>query len=108
MVQATAEKEVEAAVWCEVDDEYGCQYKLQINNIDRRAVRKVEKSCADWNFTGTGWHPKTGYRMLLYSKKFKTREEWLEWAKHFPYKLVELNSKGKPKPIKFGASCSKK
>lgn len=99
---------MEATAWCEINDNDGCQYRLQVNNIDGRAVRKIEKSCADWKFFGVGWHPKTGYRMLLYSRKFKTREEWIKWAKQFPYKLVELNSKGIPKPIKFDTACSKK
>ena len=103
------EKEVEATAWCEINNDDGWyQYRLQINNIDGRAVRKIEKSCAGWRFSGTGWYPKTGYRMLLYNKKFKTQGEWLKWAKQFPYKLVELNSKGNPKPIKLGASCTKK
>ena len=102
------EKEVEAAAWCEYSDDDECRYRLQINNIAKRFVRKVAKSCAGWRDSGYGWHPKTGYRMLIYSKKFKTHEEWLEWTKQFPYKLVELNSKGKPKTIKLGEDCPQK
>jgi hypothetical protein len=102
MVQVITEKEVEAAAWCEYSNDDECQYRLQINNISKRAVRKVAKSCAGWRDSGFGWHPKTGYKILIYSKKFKTPEEWLEWAKHFPYKLIELNSKGKPSLIKLG------
>jgi len=102
------EKEVEAAAWCEYNNEEECRYRLQINNIAKRSVRKVAKSCADWSDSGYGWHPKTGYRTLIYSKNFKTREEWLEWAEQFPYKLVELNSKGKPKTIKLGDDCPQK
>ena len=107
MVQVKTEREVEATAWCELENDEGCRYKLQINNINGRAVRRVEKSCSEWRCSGNGWHPKTGYRTLIYSKNFKTQEEWIKWAKQFPYKLVELNSRGNPKRIKLGSDCLK-
>ena len=61
MVQTTMEKEVEATAWCEYSNDEECQYRLQINNIAKRSVRKVAKSCADWRDSGFGWHPKHSF-----------------------------------------------
>ena len=95
-------EEVKATAWCEFNNDNGYQYRLQISNVGGRSVKRVAKSCEGWREAGSGYNPKTGFRMLIFSKKFNTRQEWLKWAKQFPYKLVELNSKGEAKAIKLG------
>ena len=99
---------MEASAWRE--SVYGDEhlYRLQIDNVTGRSLGKVEKVCENWNNAGYGWNPKTNYKILMFTKKFETQDEWLEWAKQFPYKLVELNSKGKPKPLKLGVAHKNK
>ena len=91
-----------ASAWTEPRRDVDISYRLQINNVSGRSIKKIEKICEDWRDAGYGWTPGTNYKILMFVKEVKNRDEWLEWAKQFPYKLVELNSKGKPKPIKLG------
>tara|TARA_Y100000310_G_scaffold336281_2_gene420385 strand:+ start:248 stop:604 length:357 start_codon:yes stop_codon:yes gene_type:complete len=102
------EKKVEATAWCDLDSNGIYQYRLQVNNVGGRSVKNVAATCADWRNAGFGWNPETEYKILIFSRGFKTQKEWLKWAKQFPYKLVELNSKGKPKPIKLGVDFREK
>ena len=102
------EKTVEASAWREPVNDDGFFYRLQVNNVSSRSVRQIEKACASWHPAGYGWHPETKYKILIYAKKFDSKEQWLDWAKQFPFKLVELNNKGNPKPIKLGIDCNKK
>jgi len=99
---------VEASAWCESVYGVGRLYRLQVDNVTGRSLKKIEKVCETWNSAGYGWHPKTNYKILMFVKKFSTQEDWLEWAEQFPYKLVELNSKGNPKPTKLGADYANK
>lgn len=102
------EKEVEASAWREACRKDVFFYRLQINNIDGRSLRKIKKICSDWNDGGYGWNLENKYKILLFSKAFKTRRAWLKWAKQFPYKLVELNGEGKPLKNKLGLDSQKK
>jgi hypothetical protein len=102
------EKNVEASAWRESVTDDGLSYRLQINNVTPRLVKKIEKACANWRNAGYGWNLDSNYKILIFAKRFKNQEEWLEWAKQFPYKLVELNSKGNPKPSKLGVDFLKK
>jgi hypothetical protein len=99
---------MEATAWKEDYCEERVRYRLQVNNIDGRAVKKLKKSMNDWQESGTGWNPTSQSRVLLFSKEFDTEQEWINWAKHFPFKLVELNRKGNPKRTKLGIDAQKK
>jgi hypothetical protein len=96
------EKIVKASAWMEPTRESEFSFRLQIDNISARSFKKIEKVCANWRHAGYGWNPDTNYKILMFIKEFNNRGEWIEWAKQFPFKLVELNSKGNPKPIKLG------
>ena len=93
---------MEAAAWRDPRPGDEFLYRLQINNVALRLVKRVEEACADWRYAGHGWTVNSNCKILIFAKRFKTQKEWLEWAKQFPYKLVELNSKGNPKPTKLG------
>jgi hypothetical protein len=99
---------MEATAWKEDYSDDGYRYRLQINNVSGRSTGKIHKETIGWRPAGTGWNPKEKCSVLLFSKKFETEKEWLEWAKHFPYKLVELNRKGNPKPTKLGIDALKR
>ena len=99
---------MEATAWKEDYCGDKPRYRLQVSDVPSRTVKKLQKFVSGWNKTGTGWNPVNRTALLLFSKEFETEKEWLEWAKHFPYKLVELNRKGVPKLINLGASADKK
>lgn len=100
---------MEATAWKEQYCTSGHRYRLQVNNVsDGRSVRKLLRAVSDWQESGTGWNPVSKSEVFLFSKEFKTEQEWLKWAKHFPYKLVELNRKGNPKRTKLGLEAQKK
>ena len=99
---------MEASAWLETKPEEGYNYRLQINNISSSNLKKVERVCSSWRTAGYGWNPDTKDKILIYAKKFNTKREWLNWAKQFPFKLVELNSKGDPKPVRLGVHHSQK
>jgi len=67
------------------------RYKIQIVGIKLRSVSKVEKSMDEgWRQSGSGWDPKSKTRLLLYTREFGTKKEWLAWAKLFPYATYEI------------------
>ena len=100
---------MEATAWKEDYCDKGLRYRLQINNVtDGRVARKLLRVVSDWQESGSGWNPASKTEVLLFSKHFETEQEWLKWAKHFPYKLVELNRKGIPKRTKLGIDARKK
>ena len=100
-MEATAWKEQ----YCTPDR---CLYRLQINNVCGRSEKKIQRIVADWSNSGRGWNPKNNTKMLLFSKVFESEQAWLNWAKQFPYKLIELNSKGNPKRTKLGIDAINK
>lgn len=65
--------------------------RLQIIEIDGRSVKKIKKLCEDWTSGGYGWNKQTKNNLLLFSKRFKTKKEWKEYSKKFPFKVVELD-----------------
>ena len=100
---------MEATAWKEDYCTSGYRYRLQVNNVsDGMSVRKLLRAVSDWQESGAGWNPVSKSEVLLFSKEFETEQEWLKWAKHFPYKLVELNRKGNPKRTKLGIDAQKK
>jgi len=100
---------MEATAWKEDYYADGHRYRLQVNNVsDGRSVRKLRSAVSDWQESGSGWNPASKSEVLIFSKEFDTEQEWLKWAKHFPYKLVELNRKGNPKRTKLGLDAQKR
>jgi len=85
-------------------------YHLQVDgNINKRKKNEILRSTSDWSMTAEGYNrnnPKETF--LMFTKCFKTKEGWLEWAKRFPFGLQELNRNGKPKPLKLGTNAKRK
>lgn len=99
---------MEALAWKEPRKDGDFFYRLQVNNIDGRSITKIKKICSDWNAGGYGWNRGNKYKILLFSRAFKSRRAWLKWAKQFPYKLIELNGDGKPLKSKLGSDFQNK
>tara|TARA_R100000664_G_C2724153_1_gene116614 strand:- start:66 stop:344 length:279 start_codon:yes stop_codon:yes gene_type:complete len=78
---------------------------MQIDGLKaQRAINKAYKTFEqeNWTMWGEGYNHRNKETMLIFSKRFTNENEWLRWAKSAPLHLVELNRKGKPKPIKLG------
>lgn len=95
---------VRAIAWREPKNEDGYVYRIQVDGLSATTEKKILRVCgeADWAFAGAGWDPKKKKSILILSKGFSTEDEWLTWAREFPYPLKEQNSKGGYKSIKLG------
>jgi ubiquitin len=79
-------------------------YRLQVNGTTGKSSDKLAKAVEGWRESGTIFH-KDGQVELLFSCSFADEQKWIEWAKNFPYELVEISpNTGKPKPIKLGVA----
>lgn len=98
------EDAVKAIAWREPKNETGYVYRIQIDGVSTRTEKKIMSVCenSQWEMSGTGWDPVNKRSILIISGQFSTEEEWITWAKEFPYPLREQNSKGVLKPIKLG------
>ena len=82
-------------------------YRLQWERIKGiRALKKAFKQMSEWRDVGMGTD-KDKNKILIFDRSFDTMDEWIVWAKQFPFKLVEINTKGLPKPIKLGIDAKK-
>ena len=99
----TLEESVSAAVWREEPGKLW--YRLQVDNVFGKLNRgRMIKQLKDWQLYGEGFGVKKSKQyILLFRKKFDSHEEWIKWAKNFPFNLVELNRNGNPKRTKLGA-----
>ena len=100
----TKEDAVRAIAWREPKSETGYLYRIQIDGLSSRTEKKILRVCgeAQWKQAGTGWDPSTKKSILILSREFSTEDEWITWAKEFPYPLKEQNSKGDFKTIRLG------
>ena len=63
-------------------------YKIQVERF--KSKKDLKDLFADWKESGTGWNIKQNYRICIFQKEFSTEDEWLTWAKSFPFYIVEL------------------
>tara|TARA_R100000278_G_C5461328_1_gene160977 strand:+ start:192 stop:440 length:249 start_codon:yes stop_codon:yes gene_type:complete len=82
---------VEAEAWEIPSRGRGYICRLQIREIDGRSINKIKKLCNDWHNGGYGWNKENSHRLLLFSKKFKTREDWEEYSKTLPFEVTTLD-----------------
>ena len=82
-------------------------YRLQWEGIKGiRSLKMAFKQMSDWRDVGIGTD-KDKNKILIFDRSFDTMDEWITWAKQFPFKLIEINRKGAPKPIKLGIDAKK-
>lgn len=82
---------MEAVAWEMPSRGRGYVCRLQIQQIDGRSLNKIKKLCEDWTNGGYGWNKEEKKNMLLFSKRFKTRKEWEEYSKKFPFNVINLD-----------------
>lgn len=87
----------------EVGEQKGIKYRIQINEIPPRSVKKVLKNMKEWDASGEGYSFRNNRKLLLFSKVFANVRAWRKWARAFPYSLREIDERtGKEKKIKLG------
>ncbi len=76
-------------------------YRLQISNISGKRLRnKIFNQIDGWNNCGEGFDSKKNQYVLIFDKKFESPDEWLMWARTFPYQITEIGvNNGKEKVI---------
>jgi hypothetical protein len=95
---------VRAIAWREPKSEEGYVYRIQVDGLSVTMEKKILRVCgeADWTYAGSGWDPKKKKSIIILSREFSTEDEWVDWAREFPYPLKEQNNKGEYKSIKLG------
>jgi len=95
------ESEVKAIIWKVFSNEEGDHYRLQIEGIEGKRVKKKVLSAVDgWKQVGYGWS-KDEKETLLLSRKFEESNSWLSWVRQFPFELREINRNGSIKKVRF-------
>jgi|ETNvirnome_6_100_1030635.scaffolds.fasta_scaffold00356_14 hypothetical protein len=86
------------------------KYYIQINDIPgkRSFNRLLKEMTIEWDIYGDGFDKHKESFMMLGAREFDSPEKWIEWARNFPYDLVEYNRSGSPKPIKLGSNYRRK
>ena len=78
-------------------------YVVQVDNIQGvRNENRLLKQLREWQHYGEGYDAKSKNKTLMFKSHFDTEDEWKDWARAFPYDLVEVGKSGKEKPYKLG------
>jgi len=94
------EEKVKATIWKVFSSEEGNHYRLQIDGIKgKRVKKKVMSAVEGWKHIGHGW-TRDDKETLLLSRDFKEKDSWKSWVREFPFELQEVNRNGKTKKIK--------
>ena len=101
---------MQAVAWrIQTGDKKEFSYRLQIEGINGiRARNRILKNVEQWSPSGEGYCPKNKEAILFFTRTFKTINSWINWAKQYPYELVEVKKDGTPKPIKLGVAAKKR
>jgi hypothetical protein len=98
MITESKEEKVKVYAWRESSEDF--YYHIQIQNIQKRSVKKVIREVEEWNNSGSGFNSKIKRHILLFRRSFKCKKDFLSWAKKFPYEVYLENKKGIYKLIK--------
>lgn len=94
---------MQVCAWRESVDETddNLVYKVQVAKfVSKKEIKDLFK---DWSENAIGWNVKENYRIIIFKKSFKSKEEWINWAKTFPTTVVEYKYRaGEEKTIIFG------
>ncbi len=84
-------------------------YRVQINNIKLKDKKIINFIFKDWKQSGLGWNNISNEEIIMLNKQFPSEEEWLNWAKKCPLKIVEIKIRnGKEKYIQHSCKTRKK
>lgn len=75
--------------WKFSETENGIIYNLQISEIPWKFKKALSDAMRDWEVKAYGWNIKSGNQVFIYSKLFKSEEDWQKWATAFPLEVQE-------------------
>jgi len=88
------------SAWKSHNTENGTTYSVQFNEVPWRLKKTLEDSMKDWTRNSYGWSLKSrDTHILIYSKVFKSEEEWTRWATSFPMDIHETRYWGDKKKV---------
>ena len=92
---------INAIAWCESTTKEckGYRYRVQVQDIARKSIKKVRRTFSDWKECGEGTNHKTKRHLLFFTRVFGEKKEMKEWARAVPYEMHEETSRGKLKPL---------
>jgi len=79
-----------ATAW-KFNDDGKRTYRIQVERF--KSKKELRELFADWGEAGTGWHTKQNYRICLFQREFNNEDEWLTWARKFPFYLAEVKER---------------
>ena len=99
---------ITAQAWrLSVGNESALHYRIQVDGINGKNEKKLARALKDWRDSGSITNSDQNDWGLLFSREFESESDWVDWAKRFPYKLVEISScSEKVKPIKLGVDAA--
>ena len=75
-------------------------YTLQVTTSDKRAINKVIKEASDWSKAGSGFDTNSKNMIVLLTKNFKSKTEWIQFANTLSFDVEEISTRtGKKKLI---------
>ena len=92
---------INAITWREdtINECEGYRYRVQVQDIALRSIKKVRSTFSDWKECGEGTNHKTKRHLLFFTKVFGEKKELKEWASTIPYGIHEETSRGNLKPL---------
>ena len=96
---------MQAIAWKTYHSKTKLVYLIQVEDIkgvrqEKKILKQLEES--EWKLFADGYNPKKNTRTLILESEFEEESQWINWARSFPYKLVEMGKSGKMKPYKLG------
>jgi hypothetical protein len=77
----------EAWKFCEEKD--GVRYSIQFSEVPWKFRKALFDAMQGWEKLSIGWHKDTGNQLFVFSKAFKSQNDWESWANSFPIQISE-------------------
>lgn len=87
----------------------GYEYKIQVNDIKHGDKSTFTKLFKEWQPFAQGWNIKQNTEIKILIKQFQSENDWVQWAKSCPIRIVELKYRaGKETQIQRSCKTRKK
>jgi hypothetical protein len=84
---------LKAQAWMLRDGSESYTYRLQMDYVGSKSHKKIFEIMEGWSKAGTIlYQNKETEQGFIFQRTFTTEQEWKNWGKNFPYKLVEISS----------------
>ena len=94
------EIKVEAIAWkTSSKEESEVSFCLQVNGVTRKNKNKIKRALNGWRISGEGHDIRGNRTILLCYREFEDKNQFVEWARAFPYTVFEERRTGKLRKI---------